>query len=358
MRVDGMRLGFLLIIVAALTRPFSAQWLTQPTPGIPRTANGKPNLGAPAPRTSDGRPDFSGVWMRASRTVAAELRPVQPSVEALVRQRREDFLDGDMTALCLPLGPRYITARGFDPNIAGMTKVVQTPGLILILNPDLTYRQIFLDGRPLETDPNPSWMGYSVGRWEGDTLVVESVGFNDRTWLDGGYPHTEALRTVERYRRPDLGRLELDVTLHDPGLYAAPWTAAISAQLQADTELLEYVCAENTRPREHWVGKLSDARRSEVSIAPAILAKYVGTYVEQKPFYLGPTNPRTFEITFAGGALFVEGATGAKTRLVAQSEVLFVNGGLGLAFVKERQEAPTHLLDTHVSGDYRFERTK
>ena len=149
-----------------------------------------------------------------------------------------------MFALCLPRGPGYITARGPDLNWA-MTKVIQTPGLIVILSPDLTYRQIFLDGRALEPDANPSWMGYSVGHWEGDTLVVESASFNDRTWLDGGYPHTEGLRTVERYRRSDFGHLAIEVELHDPALYAAPWTATVAAQFAADTELLEYVCNEN-----------------------------------------------------------------------------------------------------------------
>ena len=132
-----------------------------------------------------------------------------------------------------------------------MSKIIQTPSLIVILNPDLTYRQIFTDGRALETDANPSWMGYSVGHWEGDTLVVESAGFNDRTWLDRGYPHTEALRAVERYRRADFGHLTLEVELHDPALYTAPWKATVEAQLAADTELLEYVCNENEKDRAH-----------------------------------------------------------------------------------------------------------
>ena len=165
--------------------------------------------------------------------------------------------------------------------------MIQTPSLIVILNADLTYRQIFMDGRALETDANPSWMGYSVGRWEGDTLVVESAGFNERTWLVGGYPHTEALRTVERYRRPDFGHLTLEVELHDPALYAAPWKATIEAQFAADTELLEYVCAENKTFHEHWVGTRSDAEQSEVTIAADTLAKYAGTYTERPPFWQG-----------------------------------------------------------------------
>ena len=349
------------IILLVVAMPLSGQWLTQPTPGIPRTPDGKPHLAAPAPRAADGKPDFSGIWTKVSRTISVGLTPVQPWVDGLVRQRGEDFSKDGMTILCLPLGPRVITAPGVDVNIAGMMKVIQTPTLIVMLHPDLTYRQIFMDGRALETDPNPSWMGYSVGRWEGDTLVVDSLGFNDRTWLDNNYPHTEALRTTERYRRTDFGHLELDVTFHDPTLYTKPYAVTLRAELRADTELLEYVCNENTRSREHWVGTLSDALRSEVTVAPGLLEKYAGTYVEQRPFWGGAPAPRTFAITFAEGALFLEqlGANArAKTRLVTHSETLFSNGGLGLTFVKDAQGVPTHFLDTHVSGDYRFERAK
>jgi hypothetical protein len=346
------------IILSAMSAHVAAQWLNHPTHGIPRTTDGKPNLAAPAPRTADGKPDFSGLWTRTSRTVTADLKPAQPWVGALVEQRKEDLGKDNMTVLCLPLGPMYIATRGADRNAGGMTKVVQTPGLMLILNADLTYRQVFMDGRPLEPDPNPSWMGYSVGRWDGDTLVVESNGFNDRTWLDNFHPHTETMRITERYRRPDFGHLEIDVTLHDPALYATPWKAIVSAQLTADTELLEYVCNENTRSREHMVGKASDAQQSEVTVAPGILAKYTGRYVEQRPFWGGAAVSRVFEITFADGALFVEQRDRGRVRLVAQSETLFDNRGLGLEFVLDRAGGVTHLLDKHVSGDYRFERVK
>jgi hypothetical protein len=353
-----MRTVAIAIIMSALSAQMAAQWLDHQTPGIPRTADGQPNLTAPTPRTSEGNPDLSGLWARTSRTVVADLKPVQPWVNALVQQRSEDLGKDNMTVLCLPLGPMYITTRGADRNAGGMSKVVQTRGLIIILNGDLTYRQIFMDGRALESDPNPSWMGYSVGRWEGDTLVVESHGFNDRTWLDGGHPHTDGMRITERYRRPDFGHLELDVTLHEPALYATPWRATIRAQLTPDTELLEYVCNENTRSREHMVGKASDARQSEVTLAADILAKYTGTYVEQRPFWLDADVARVFEITFAEGALFLEQRDRGKVRLVPQSATLFDNRGLGLEFVKDGTGVVTHLFDKHVSGDYRFERMK
>ena len=348
-----MKTALFAVLLSATSQPIAAQWLSHPTPGIPRTADGQPNLAAPAPRTSDGKPDLSGLWTRTSVTNTGGFKPVEPSsVDAVVRERAENFGKESMFALCLPRGPGYITARGPDLNWA-MTKVIQTPGLIVILSPDLTYRQIFLDGRALEPDANPSWMGYSVGHWEGDTLVVESASFNDRTWLDGGYPHTEGLRTVERYRRSDFGHLAIEVELHDPALYAAPWTATVAAQFAADTELLEYVCNENTTFHEHWVGTRSDAQQSEAAIPADTLAKYAGTYTEQRPFWQGAAVARVFEIRFTDSALFL-----GPTRLVPQSETVFINGGLAIEFVKDGQGAPTHLFDKHVSGDYRFDRVK
>ena len=247
-----------VVILSAFTAPLSAQWIKHPAPGIPRTADGKPNLAAPAPRTADGKPDLSGIWQRISlkyeRNIAADLKPgeMQPWAQALVQQRAEDLQKDHMSVQCLPWGPSY-------SNSARKAKIVQTPNLILMLDEDLTYRQIFMDGRALEADPNPSWMGYSVGRWEGDTLVVDSFGFNDRTWLDrDGHPHSEALRMTERYRRRDFGHMDIEITLNDPQVYAHPWTVALSAELNADTELLEYVCNESHTGLAHWVGKASD----------------------------------------------------------------------------------------------------
>src|SRR5438067_10510936 len=215
-----------------------------------------------------------------------------------------------------------------------MMKIVQTPALILILNPDLTYRQIFLDGRPLESSPSPSWMGYSVGHWDGDTLVVESFGFNDRTWLDhDGHHHTEALRMTERYRRRNFGNLDLEVTLSDPAVYAQPWTVAVRAELAADTEMLEWVCNDSGRSGlEHWVGKASDERKGEVQVAPEILAKYPGTYEEQPPFWR--TVARVVEITVSNGKLFADMDGRGKVPLIASSESAFSGlYGLGVEFI-------------------------
>jgi hypothetical protein len=351
------RLAFAIAALLVSTSGY-AQWLTQPTAGIPRTPDGKPNLAAPAPRTPDGKPDLSGLWQRMSpkyaSNVTADLKSdeVKPWAQALVAQRMEDLGKDHMALQCLPWGPNY-------SNSDRKAKIVQTPGLIVMLDEDLTYRQIFLDGRKLEASPNPSWMGYSVGRWEGDTLVVDSFGFNDRTWLDrNGHPHTEALRTTERYRRPDFGHLDIEVTLNDPTVYARPWTIALKAQLAADTELLEYVCNESSGGREHWVGKASDDKKHEVKVARDILAKYAGTYEELDNWGQGP-HPRIIEITVSDEALFAELKGRGKVQLVAQSETNFLGFfGLGIGFVKDGQGVPTHLLEMHVSGNYRFQRKK
>jgi hypothetical protein len=349
------------ILAAAFGAPLAAQWLNQPTPGIPRTPDGKPDLSAPAPRVSDGKPDLSGVWNRISpkyaRNIAADLKPgdVQPWAEALVQQRQEDLGKGYMNVLCVPLGPGYTTSA--DSTGAEMMKIIQTPALIIILNPDLTYRQIFLDGRALEAAPNPSWMGYSVGHWDGDTLVVESSGFNDRTWLDhDGHPHTEALRTTERYRRRDFGNLDVDVTFSDPGVYNGPWTVSVRAELAADTELLEWVCTEEGSRLEHWVGKASDDKRSAVKVAPEVLAKYVGTYQEQPKLWR--LVPRVVEITASGDTLFGNMDGRGKVPLVAQSQTAFSGlYGLGVEFTRGGSGGPTtELFVKHVSGDYRFTR--
>ena len=356
-----MTASVIAILTLALSMPLAAQWLNFPTPGIPRTAAGKPNLAAPAPRTPDGKPDFSGLWTKISpkynRNIAADLKPgdVQPWADALFQQRKEDLGKGYMNVLCVPLGPGYSTSG--DTTGAEMIKMVQTPKLIVILNPDLTYRQIYMDGRALETAPNPSWMGYSVGRWEGDTLVVDSFGFNDRTWLDhDGHPHTEALRMTEKYRRRDLGNLDVEITLSDPGAYTKPWTVAVRAELAADTEMIEFVCNDHGSNVEHWVGKASDYKKTEVKVAPDILAKYSGIYEERDQWGQGP-HPRIIEITASGDMLFAELKGRGKTQLIPQSDTKFANFfGLGIEFVRNDQGILTHLLEKHVSGDYRFMR--
>lgn len=350
----------LLAVSLLLASVLCAQWVNYPTPGIPRLLNGKPNFAAPAPRGADGKPDFSGLWNRISPkyrvNITADLKPgeIQPWAKALVDQRIEDLGRGAMNALCLPSGPAYATDS--DSTAGGMMKIIQTPGVIVILNPDLTYRQVFMDGRALEAAPNPSWMGYSVGHWEADTLVVESFGFNDRTWLDtSGHPHTEGLRTTERYRRRNFGNLELEITYQDPAAYTRPWTVAVRAELAADTGLIEYVCNEERSDMGHWVGKASDEAKTEARVDASILAKYAGRYVEQPPLWR--IVPRVVEITFKGGILYGNLDGRGPERQYASSLTSFSGfSGLGIEFDLDSKGTVTGLRIKHVSGDYRLAR--
>ena len=240
----------------------SAQWLNYPTAGIPRTPDGKPNLSAPAPKTADGKPDLSGVWMAEDQkyfmNLATGLKPeeipLQPWAKAL-QQKREDNVHGDdPLARCLPHGVPRINTNGIFP-----FKIIQTPGLVVILYEQLNlFRQIFMDGRTLAKDVNPTWLGYSTGKWDGDTLVVETSGFNDKTWLDTekGHPATEALHVTERWRRTNFGNMEVRATIDDPKAYTRPWTTTTQRMhLQLGTDILEFICNENEKDIPHMVGK-------------------------------------------------------------------------------------------------------
>jgi hypothetical protein len=309
--------------------------LHYPTPGIPRLPDGKPNLAAPAPKTADGKPDFSGVWIINYRpysgNIANDLKPgdVQPWAETLTKQRQENMGRDDPSSVhCLPFGPRFNFAAD------NLKKVVQTPTLIVILGEDLAYRQIFMDGRELPVDPNPDFMGYSVGHWDGDTLVITTAGYNDRTWLDyAGHPHTESLRTIERYRRSDFGHLELTETFDDPKTYARPWTVKVTGDLVPDSDLLEYVCNENEKDSAHLVGKASDEKG--VDVAPEILARYAGVYAGT----IGG-RPRRFEIFPSGRALLLSRDGSAKQPLTAVANTKFVmpSTGFQLDFIEEDGE--------------------
>jgi hypothetical protein len=246
-----MKLAFVAVVAILASSQVAAQWLKQETSGIPRTPDGKPNLTAPAPRAPDGRPDLSGLWLKVSakyaRNIAADLKPdeIQPWVRDLVERRREDLGKDGMQVRCLPLGPAYATSG--DSTGSEMTRIVQTPTLTVMLNPDLTYRQIWMDGRTLEPEPNPSWMGYSVGRWDGETLVVESAGFRDDGWLDvNGSPLTDRGRMIERYRRENYGTMTVDVTVDDPKAYTRPWSVTLTHRLMPDDDLIEFICNEKS----------------------------------------------------------------------------------------------------------------
>lgn len=346
---------FVLFVLLCL--PIGAQWITQPTAGIPRTPDGKPNLTAPVPKAADGKPDLTGLWRinvgAYGGNATVDLKPgeIQPWAEALHKQRMENLSSDHMGVLCLPLGPGYI-------NAGGLAKFIQTPSLIVILYEDLSYRQIFLDGRALPKDPNPSWMGYSIGRWDGDTLVVESSGFNDRTWIDfGGHPHTEDLRITELYHRDNFGHMNLEIAWSDPKVYAKPWSVKATAEFVADTELLEYVCKENEKDLSagHLVGKASDDKKYAVKVAPEVLSRYVGAYDFNAPDL---QLKMTFNVVLTGGELKLDADGKDPQPLIPTSESTFLGVGTKIEFVKDDAGRVDHMKFEIVEGEYKAIRRK
>jgi hypothetical protein len=256
------------LILGLLLCPLRAQWISYPTAGVPRTADGKPNLGAACPRTADGKPDFTGLWIMPSKragnpdfpgcepvsdefaNIAVSLKdglPYQPWAADLVKVRRTEQRVHDPMSHCIPIGPVRLHTW------TGPTKFVQTPGLLILMSEfDTAYRQIFTDGRPLPADPNPSWNGYSSGKWEGDTFVAQTNGFRDGMWLDStGNPMTDAAKITEKFRRPDFGHLEIELTVDDPKAYTKPWTVTLHPVIKLDTDLLDFSCADNEKDASH-----------------------------------------------------------------------------------------------------------
>jgi hypothetical protein len=344
--------GALIGAVLLVSAPAPAQWITYPTPVIPRTADGKPNLNAPTPRTTDGKPDMSGVWGISPATyginiaVDLKLADVRPwAMENVGRNLANLGRDNPGTS-CLPNGPETI----MNPVLP--KKIIQTPALIVILEETLEYRQIFLDGRPLPKDPNPSFKGYSVGRWEGDTLVVESTGFNGRNWLDAiGHTHSEELRLTERFRRTSFGRWEIEQTVNDPNAFEKAFTVRINGYYLPDTDLLEYVCLENEKDRTHFAGTAAAITPpTPVKVAPEILAKYVGTYDFRFPE--NPNTPQYIHIRLVDGQLFVDGVPAP---LVPMSETRFFGGQI-FYFVLDSSRHVTHMVLSAAEGDLRMPR--
>ena len=324
-----MRVVLVSLALAVTAVTAHAQWLKLPTPGIPRLPDGKPNLEAPAPRTADGKPDFSGLWRndggdRLYNNIAADLKPrdVAPWADAIYQKRKLEFGKDSMETLCLPMGPQYLTTR------FRRARIVQTPALVVMLFDDLVHRSIWMDGRALEADPNPTWLGYSVGRWDGDTLVVESNGFTDRSWLDfDGHPHTEELRIIERYTRRDFGHIEVQVTMLDPKAYPNGIRFTMPMAFQPDTEQLELVCENHSRSRERIA---KTGAEQAVAVPVATLSGYVGVYdlVDEA------NGAKTVAaITLEGATLVVDYDGKGKEALVPLSATKFSWSGSILEFV-------------------------
>lgn len=316
-----MKRQLTVLVLLAFSAPLAAQWLGVPTPEIPRTADGAPDLDAPLPRTADGRPRLTGLWRTSNVDEALSDKSIVQAwvIESMAAHERNYYRDGTQMQ-CQPGGPAYIV--GGPAGGGSYRQIVQSPTVIAMLYADLTYRQVFTDGRELESDPLPIFQGYSVGHWEGDTLVVESNGYNDKTWLNAwGIEHTDKLRVTERFTRKDFGHMQVDVTYDDPGTFKAPLNIVVDMEYAADDVMLEVVCNEATEGgTKHWVGdKLSDARASAVEVDPAVLARYVGTYQGIWLEY-----PTTVEVTLEGDALFLSRNGAEKEELIPQSETTFI----------------------------------
>jgi hypothetical protein len=245
-----------------------AQWLDHPAKDIPRTKDGKPILTARAPNTRDGKPDLSGIWLPDNTpgikgtngeplpkyfiSITWDMKnedvPFTPEAAAVFRQNLAGNQKGDPTSTCHPIG---VPASDTVPV---PYKIVQTPGLVVILNEgDTAWRQIFTDGRKHVETTIPSWMGYSVGHWEGDTLVVETTGFNDKSWLDRiGHTHSDQMKVTERFRRRDFGHMDIAITIEDPKTFTRPITFTQPTTLTPDGDLLEYFCTDNEQDSAHF----------------------------------------------------------------------------------------------------------
>jgi hypothetical protein len=271
--------AFVLLGFSASDR-LAAQWLSYPTPGVPRKADGKVDMTAPAPRLANGKPDLSGLWMTAEPnrgagrgtqppakpvdepgdqrniTASRQMRdigvdlpgglPYQPWLVPIVKERTANEAIDDPHIRCLP--DNFLRAYG----LPHLLKFVHTPNLLIVLNEmNAGYRQVFTDGRPLPKDPNPSWQGYSSATWSGDTLVIDTIGLRDDTWIDwNGSVLTEAAKVREEIRRPDFGHLEVRVTVDDPKAYTRPWTVTLRQRIVVDTELIDEICLENEKFEE------------------------------------------------------------------------------------------------------------
>jgi hypothetical protein len=346
-----MKRTLVTLILMAAAAPLSAQWLDLPMPGIPRAADGTPNMTAPTPRAADGHPDLTGLW-RPERTRGDfnDTSKFKQWVSDLIEQRAEIFNADNPRYRCLPSGPENMTVGN---NSYGLRTLVQHPSMLIMLYNDGTYRQIFTDGRKLEAEPLPTWVGYSVGHWDGDTLVVESNGYNDKTWLTGrGVSHSAQLRITERYTRKDFGHIVVDVTAEDPLAFETPLHATIDMDFAADEVMLETVCQEAYGGEQgNWSTQVTPLDNTRADVDPEILARYVGTY---GGMYL--QNDNSMVVTLEDGKLYLQKNGGRKAELVPQSDTTFLIGGFGYVFTVDENGRSTEISEVHVSGAWPFPR--
>jgi len=358
-----MTLRFSACILLLASTTLQAQWFNWSTPTVPRTTDGRPDLQAPAPHTLDGRVDMSGVWVSegASGSLFDSSKIQGWALDAMLEQQKT-FYTNDPRFHCLPSGPGSYPAGS---TAEGFRRIVQHPDLIAILNADMTYRQVYMDGRQLEAEPILSnWLGYATGHWDGDTLVIESNGYNAQTWLNReGLPHTEQLRITERYRRIDFGHIELEVTYDDPGTFSETVQATINL-INRGGGMLETICNESTTGQQHYIGEIAQAETEAVQVPLETLQKYVGTY---QGIWLG--NLITVEVTLEDGGIFLTrtprysdtggNTDSAKSRLIAQSETTFdCTCGVGFIFTVGADDVANEVMEVHVSGAWSFKRIR
>jgi hypothetical protein len=343
------RTGSLLAAILAIASvPTAAQWINYPTPGIPRTPDGKPNLSAPAPKTADGKPDFSGLWAQGLNPYLLDV--IQdpkdesiflPAAEAVFKKNLSDFRRDDPANHCLPGGPSIFLTPGLHRMMQSSTV------LALLFEGGSRYRQIFLDGRQLPPDPNPAWLGYSVGHWDGDTLVVVTTGFNDRTWLDkAGHPHSEQLRVTERFRRIDFGHIQRQIIFDDPQTLTKPLTFSLALSYALDAEIMENICED--RDSAHLVGKANTG----LELSSAVLGRYQGTYEfhgEGSPTVAAFMN-RTQIVTLIDDTLYLNALP-----LIPQSDTRFDSTGASAEFVFDKNGAVTGLILRQAEGDAKYD---
>jgi len=289
--LSRFRLAITLLGMVLASSHLSAQWIKHPTAGVPRKADGTVNMSAPTPRLADGKPDLSGIWMtgeanrptgnlsspaeqaaaagrqstqlaetpgdptaiRASRQMAnigVDLPgglPYQPWLVPIVKERTTNMAVDDPHIRCFP--DNFIRAYG----LPHLLKFIHTPNLLVVLNEmNAGYRQIFTDARPLPKNPNPTWQGYSSAKWSGDTLVIDTNGLRDDTWIDwNGSVVTESAKVREEIRRINFGNLEVKITVDDPKAYTKPWTVTLNQRIVVDTDLIDEICLENEQFVNH-----------------------------------------------------------------------------------------------------------
>jgi hypothetical protein len=273
MRRNAWSLLWIVVTCVVADVSMRAQWLNQPMAGAPRTPDGKINMTGPVPRVN-GKPDLSGIWQvqgdprapnglfglgeslnsRYFRDILSDFKPEERPLTPLgVERLRQHTQPGafNPTLNCLPDGVPH------GDLLPEPFKIMHTPGVIVMLyEVETTFRQIFMDGRKLPADMSPTWQGYSVGRWDGDTLVIDSAGFNDRSWLDArGTPRSTDMRIEERFHRRDYGHMDLTIMITDPQIFTKPISFSVVEELLPDTDLLEHYCVENERDDAHMPGR-------------------------------------------------------------------------------------------------------